>query len=99
MGTTWSGACAVSGCSGMVRDQVEEGEEEDPDDVHEVPVEPGDLDGRVVGGTEPSVPRLPGHDRDDGHADHHVQGVQAGEAEVEGEEELGMPRGVRAERL
>src|SRR5204863_8131031 len=101
IGTMWSwpswwrcpcGEDAVG--SAMVRDQVEEREQEDPDDVHEVPVEAGDLHRRVVERPEAALPGPPRHVEDDRDADDHVQRVQPGQAEVEGEEDLGVARGV-----
>ena len=34
----------------MPADQVQQGKQENPDDIDEVPVEPGDFDRGVVGG-------------------------------------------------
>src|SRR5262249_50655613 len=84
MGTT----CSADMRSSVAADQVEEGKEEDPDDVDEVPVEPGDLDRRVVGGadaTRPRHPKEPGHDAE---PDDHVEGMEPGQREVEREEDL-----------
>src|ERR1700692_2365302 len=68
-------------------DQVQQREQEDPDDVHEVPVQADALE-RVVplGGVAP----LPGGQQqvaEQADADDHVQGVQPGHAEVEREED------------
>ncbi len=69
-------------------DEVEEGEEEDPDDVHEVPVEPHDLDRGVVLGAVGAPPRQERDPQDDRHADDHVERVEAGHPEVEREVDL-----------
>ena len=67
---------------------VEEREEEDPDQVDEVPIDPDQL--HVM---EVYVPRrLPGHHRDDPDAEDHVQGVQPGRGVVEGPEGVGRDR-------
>src|SRR5581483_91672 len=47
--TVWGTACALirpprSACAGSHRNQIDDGEDDDPDDVNEVPVKPGDLD-------------------------------------------------------
>src|SRR5262245_59658761 len=55
--------------------QVEEGEEEDPHDVDEVPVEPSEFDGRVPAGRVASAAGVPGQERQDGQPGDHVQGV------------------------
>src|SRR5216683_470758 len=69
-------------------DQVQQREQEDPDDVHEVPVQAEAFE-RVVplGGVAP----LPGGEQqvaEQTDADDHVQGVQPGHAEIEREEDL-----------
>src|SRR3989449_3375706 len=72
----------------MASDQVEHGEEEDPHDVDEVPVEPGHLDRVVVLGR---VVATPGEREDHAHhadADDEVQCMHARHREVEEEEEL-----------
>src|SRR6476659_7540038 len=56
-------------------DQVEQREEEDPDDVDEVPVEPGHLDGRVPLGRVAALPRLVDEDAQETEPDDHVEGV------------------------
>src|SRR5690242_18002138 len=68
--------------------EVDEREEEDPNDVHEVPVEADQPDGRSravdASGADPE--REPNHHAD---ADEQVQRVKARRAEVEHEEDLG----------
>src|SRR2546423_14286449 len=68
--------------------KVEQREEENPDDVNEVPVESEVLDGRVVLRREASAPGPPHYRRDDEDADDHVERVQARHGEVEPEEHL-----------
>src|SRR5512139_606190 len=70
--------------------EIQEREEEDPDDVDEVPVEPESLDHVVVLGRVFPLPGRAEEKEDDGHADDHVEGVEAGHPEVEGEEEPGV---------
>src|SRR5579863_1765107 len=71
-------------------DQVEQREQEDPDDVHEVPVQPDALQGVVPLGGEAPAPGRHQQVAQQPDADHHVQGVQAGHTEVEREEDLGL---------
>ena len=72
-------------------DKVEQGEEEDPDDVDEVPVKAGHLNRGVVIRTVFAPQAVDGQD---GNADDHVDGVQSGHREVQGEIER-EPRGPR----
>src|SRR5580765_4197219 len=74
----------------MVRsgNEVEEREEEDPDDVDEVPVETHHFDRTVVLGAEMVLPRTDDEVDEQAGPDDHVQRVQAGHAPVEGHEEL-----------
>ena len=75
----------------MPPEKVEEREEEDPDDVDEVPVEarPGRRACCTRGVNSPcrAFDDQPGEQAD---ADDHVEGVQPGHAEVEREEELAL---------
>src|SRR5919112_1927150 len=73
-------------------EEVEQREEENPDDVYEVPVEPEVLHGRVVLGRVAPVPGPPHDGRDYPDADYHVQRVQARHREVEPEEHLRVLR-------
>src|SRR6266404_5107255 len=75
-------------------DQIQQREQENPNDIDEVPVEADILDGRVVLRREAAAPRFLDEPKEQAGADDHVQGVQAGHAEIEGEEKLGV--GVRA---
>src|ERR1019366_829159 len=91
------GACSewlisVVVTSAMMRsvNEVEEREEEDPDDVDEVPVETHDLDGSVVLGPKVAFPCAPDEPEQQAGADDHVQRVKAGQAPVEGHEELDL---------
>src|SRR2546421_52847 len=69
-------------------EEVEQREEENPDDVNEVPVESEVLDGRVVLRREATAPGPPHYRRDNEYADDHVERVQARHCEVEPEEHL-----------
>src|SRR4029077_11665979 len=65
--------------------QIQQREQEDPNNVHEVPVEPADLQRRVILLVEPATRS---HDRQHGqNADpnDHVQGVQPGHEKVKTE--------------
>src|SRR5512137_933852 len=66
-------------------DQVEQREEEDPDEVDEVPVEAGELDRRRVARAELAAGGPHRHPAQDAHADEHVEPVQAGHEEVDRE--------------
>src|SRR5580704_15849906 len=84
--------CSDMQASWVPVDQVKQREQVNPDDVNEVPVEAADLDWSVPLGSETS---LPGHDQEpekNAEADDHVQCVQAGHDEVEGEEKLRVVR-------
>src|SRR5688572_22154503 len=79
LGMTWPGYS----CSMLLPDEIEEGEEEDPDEIDQGPVEGDELHGReegpgeaVFAGDEPA----PDHEA---HADEDVQAVEAGHHEVE----------------
>src|SRR5947209_1239593 len=80
-------------------DQVKQGEQEYPDDVDEVPVQPevlykGDMPGGVGSG-----PRPHDHEAQDRNTDDHVQGVHASHGEVKPEVHLGVPRHVERQGL
>src|ERR1700694_3382953 len=92
-------ACVASACTAIVEltsssmsrvrtDQVQQREQEDPDDVHEMPVQPDALERIVPFG---GVAALPGGQQqvaEQPDADDHVQGVQPGHGEIEREEDL-----------
>src|SRR5689334_6925696 len=69
-------------------DQVQKRKQEDPDDVDEVPVEAGDVDGSVVIGGKATLAGLRDQHHQNARPDHHVKRVQPGHGEVEREEEL-----------
>src|SRR5687767_3728301 len=89
-------------CAIVVADQVKQREQEDPDNVDEVPVEAGDFDRRVVLGVEMPPPRHGGDDQHDPDANDHVHGVQPRHHEVQrielfrGRRVLSRPLEVRA---
>src|ERR1700733_1201100 len=76
----------------MPVDQVEQGEQVDPDDVYEVPVESTDFDGRVIFGRETAFPRRVQEPGKKTEADNHVQSVQAGHDEIEREKDFSVAR-------
>src|SRR5436309_5673343 len=73
--------------------KVEQREEENPDDVNEVPVESEVLDRRVVLRRVAPARRPPDDRRYDTDADDHVERVEARHREVEPEEHLILPDG------
>src|SRR5512133_287657 len=68
-------------------DQVDEGEDEDPDEVDEVPVEPRELDRHVVLGRVGARAGLEPDDEQHRHADDDVDPMEAGDEEVERHED------------
>ena len=74
---------AVLGQGGSLLDQVQKREEENPDQVHEVPVESGELDAQVVMRAVVPVDRAVEDDAQHRHPDEHVQPVQPGHEEIE----------------
>src|SRR3989338_9106131 len=86
-------ACgSLIACPGSSRDQVEEREDRDPDDVHEVPVEPRDLDLDRVDGGEPPAQRQDPQRQEPDHADRDVAAVEAREHEERRAEEVLLER-------
>src|SRR5918993_2287901 len=97
-GTTCSSysSCSANSYDDMVSvvpvDQIEQWKQENPDDVHEVPVEPEHLDRRVPPRRERT---LAGHVHDHEqqcNADDHVQCVHPGQREVENHEHAHLVR-------
>src|SRR3972149_846665 len=83
---------AFIACPDSSRDQVEQREDRDPDDVHEVPVEPGDLDlDRVGGGELPAERQHPQREKPD-HTHRDVPAVEAGQHEESRAEEILLER-------
>src|SRR5215471_15593683 len=82
--------------------KIEDGEDEHPHQIDEVPIETHDLDGFVVslpageeaasGAVEVSPPDLPGDDDQEQHAERHVRAVKAGDHEKAGAELGGAER-------
>src|ERR1700730_7507455 len=68
-------------------DQIQQGEQEDPDDVDEVPVEDADFDRAVVFLRDGAAPGPREHHQHNADADDHVHRVQPGHDEVEREED------------
>src|ERR1043166_7219470 len=84
---SWTSTCST--CSVIVSSQqIERREEEDPDEVDEVPIEANDLDA-VGEALRLALPHLRAEGQKVGEDDHsaeNVQAVQAGHREVDGEE-------------
>src|SRR5918993_2431894 len=97
-GTTCSSysSCSVNSYDDMVSvvpvDQIEQWKEENPDDIHEVPVQPEHLDRRVPAWRERT---LAGHVHDHEQqcdADDHVQRVHPGQREIQNHEHAHLVR-------
>src|SRR5207245_6664116 len=71
-------------------DQIQQREKINPDDVDEVPVKSSDFHRCVVVRPIATAHGVVGDEREQTYADNHVQRVQAGHDEVEGEEDLGV---------
>src|SRR5258708_9043679 len=71
-------------------DQIEQRKQEKQNDVDEGPVEADVLNGRVVRRREAAAQRFVDEPNKQAGAHDHVQGVQAGHAEIEREEKLGV---------
>src|SRR5262245_29292470 len=69
-------------------DQVQQREQEDPHDIHEVPVETADLNRIRVLTRDGTVPRPNHHPGQDAEPDDHVQSMEAGHDEIQREENL-----------
>src|SRR5947209_121757 len=78
--------------------QVQQRKHEDPHDIDKVPVQPRQLDGRVVADAERGSRHQHQLNAQHSQADQHVQGVQARDGEVEEEEHLHPPRHVAGHR-
>ena len=71
--------------------QIQKGEQENPDDVDEVPVESGDLDWREMAGRKFSDASEERENQHDENSDCNVNCVETGHGEIEPKENLGMP--------
>src|SRR5947209_1616560 len=76
----------------MSAQQIEQREKKYPDDVDEVPVQPGHVDGRVIFRRESSALRPRGKNREQRNPDNHVQRVQARHREIKREKQLRIRR-------
>src|SRR5260221_5893864 len=74
-------------------DQIEQRKQENPNDIDEVPVEADVFNGRVVLRSEAAAQRCLDEQNRQAGAHDHVQCVQAGHAEIEREEKLGVSVG------
>src|SRR5882757_8649199 len=74
----------------MAFNQIEQREQENPDDINEVPVQTDVFNGRIVVGIEAAFAGFQNQPEKQARANDHVQGVQAGHAKIEREIELGV---------
>src|SRR6266700_4509495 len=82
--------CAEMRASGMSVNQVEQWEQVDPNDVHEMQIQPPHFDGSVVRRSKSAFPGHHGQPNEDANPDDHMERVQAGHDEVESKEDLRM---------
>src|SRR5689334_19129918 len=80
--------CASPFLSWVISDQIEKRVKEDPDQIHEVPVESADLDGSIIGAVVSASARREGDDDPHYHADKNVERMQAGQKKIKAEEHL-----------
>src|SRR5882724_9033291 len=79
------GISCILACVLVQSDQVQQGEQEYPDDIDEVPIQAADFDWRKIFGVERSTP---GHHQDhqhQGHTNNHVQSVKPCHEKVKAE--------------
>src|SRR4051794_37633255 len=69
-------------------DKVDQRIQEDPDDIDEVPVEPGNLDRGVVGAGKSAAPRAHRHGAEQADADRDMKPVYPRQHEVQEVEQL-----------
>src|SRR6267154_2965355 len=74
----------------MTINQIEQWEQKNPDDIDEMPVQTDIFYGRVVFRRKAAARRFFDQPNEQACADDHVQRVEAGHAEVERKEKLGM---------
>src|SRR6266545_8026903 len=77
----WMLPCSSAAPRAWLAEQVDGAEQTDPDDIDEVPVVAGHLDGVVVAGGELAGAGAQQHDEDEGGAAGDVGAVEAGEGE------------------
>src|SRR5690348_14201904 len=75
----------------MRSQQVQRRQQEDPDDIDKVPVEPQHVDGRVVLGGEMSAMGEHGDRQDSANSNDHVQGMKASHDPVQEQKQLHRP--------
>src|SRR5919202_4732726 len=80
-------------------DDVDRRVDHDPHYVHEVPVDPSDLDAVVVLGREMAAEGADRHEEQDRQADEDVRAVEAGQAEEDRPERLVVRREAHARVL
>ncbi len=64
-------------------DQIQQGKQVDPDNVHKVPVEARNLKRRVIFRSKSSFPSHPGDHSKDADADEHVDCMHPSQSEIE----------------
>src|SRR5712692_11985155 len=74
--TTSEEACLILSSPGSAPDHVDNGEHDDPDRVHEVPVPGDELHALGVGGPQRPRPGKHADERQHDEPDHHVRRVQ-----------------------
>ena len=72
--------------------QIEQRKKKDPDNIHKMPVEAGQLNRRMIFRRKTTASGLDHQYCQDADAYDHVQGMHAGHGEVERKEELGILR-------
>src|SRR3569832_775636 len=78
--------CAFLHLSGSIY-QIKQREQENPNNVDEMPVQTEHLDWSVIDGPIHSLSGIPYEYQDDDHADDHMRGMQSGHSEIESEEQ------------
>src|SRR6266852_2003622 len=76
----------------MRAEQIKQREEENPNDIHEVPIKTRYLDRRVILGSEAPPPGHQNQDADYPNPNYHVQRVDSGHSEIEPVEHLHVCR-------
>src|SRR5262249_46330279 len=72
--------------------QIEQRIEKNPDNIHKVPVQANDLDGRRVRGGENTTPGKHCQDSKQAQANNHMQGMQTRHEKIEDQKELYLTR-------
>src|SRR5712671_5926406 len=70
--------------------QVKQRKKENPDNIHEVPVQTDDFNGRKIVWSKASPARTQNQPKQQPHANNHMERVQSGHRKVEDEVEFGV---------